>query len=548
MADSVPLIGLAAYLRADAPARERAILGLWIAASLLGLATGVAMILTQKEREILFPLHVLFGSCLVYAVTFRWVIGRGWFHPAIVWANVTIEVTVLGLILAIAAWSGGPLYLLMPSQHFCLGVLVVFTALRAIPWLPLWSGVLAAGQFLAIYFFFLRSMPPESPLYFPPAPALARAAFMVLGGGAGTVLARYLISKAEAALRASREQDLMGKYFLHERLGSGGMAEVFRATYWPEGGFRKTVAVKRVLPGRADTERFTRMFLEEARLCAMLTHPNVVQVLDCGKFQDRFILAMEYVEGCSLARLLKGLGRPLPLAAVTFLGAELAAALDYIHKRVGPDGMPLGLVHRDLNPPNVLLSRIGEVKLADFGVAHVLSSGRTHDEYRVYGKVRYMAPEQLRGQPFDGRADLFCLGLTLHEALTGTSAIRGDTQQVFEKTGRLVEHPPSLLRPEVPPELDALVMRLLAESPEQRPATGEEVREALTALHGEAAPYPHGLRLLAEAVRAVASSSTSEGLGPPAPGTTPLPLPPSEESPSLADPTTIRLPARPDPG
>ncbi|HYH99386.1 serine/threonine-protein kinase, partial [Hyalangium sp.] len=305
----------------------------------------------------------------------------------------------------------------------------------------------------------------------------------------------------------------------------------------PEGGFRKTVAVKRVLPGKSDTERFTRMFLEEARLCAMLTHPNVVQVLDCGKFQDRFILAMEYVDGCSLARLLKGLGRPLPLAAVTFLGAELAAALDYIHKRVGPEGMPLGLVHRDLNPPNVLLSRIGEVKLADFGVAHILSSGRTHDEYRVYGKVRYMAPEQLRGQPFDGRADLFCLGLTLHEALTGTIAVRGDTQQVFEKTGRLVEQPPSLFRPEVPPELDALVMRLLAESPEQRPATGEEVREALAALQGEAAPYPQGPRLLAEAVRAVASSPTLEGLAPP-----------PEESPSLADPTTVRLPARPDQG
>ncbi|HYH96519.1 MAG TPA: hypothetical protein VD972_11135, partial [Hyalangium sp.] len=214
MADSVPPTGLAAYLRADAPARERAIMRLWIAASLLGLATGLAMFLTQKELSVLYPLHILFAGGLLYGVTIRWVIGRGWFHPAIVWANVTLEVTVLGLMLAIAAWSGGPLYLLMPAQHFCLGVLVVATALRAIPWLPLWSGVLAAGQFLAIYFFVLPSMPAESPLYFPPAPALARAAFMVLGGGAGTMLARYLISKAEAALRAAREQDLMGKYFL----------------------------------------------------------------------------------------------------------------------------------------------------------------------------------------------------------------------------------------------------------------------------------------------------------------------------------------------
>jgi eukaryotic-like serine/threonine-protein kinase len=268
-----------------------------------------------------------------------------------------------------------------------------------------------------------------------------------------------------------------------------------------------------------------------------------VQVLDCGKFQDRFILAMEFVEGCSLARLIKAQARPLPLAAITFLGAELAAALYYIHKRVGPEGTPLGLVHRDLNPPNVLLSRIGEVKLADFGVAHVLSSGRTHDEHRLYGKLHYMAPEQLRGQPFDGRADLFCLGLTLHEALTGTLAVRGDTQQVLQKTGRLVEHPPSLLRPEVPPELDAIVMRLLAEDPEKRSATGAEVREALTALQGEAAPYPHGQRLLAEAVHAVATASPVPALQ--EPGTPPLPPPASEERHSLSDPTTVRLPPRP---
>ncbi len=545
MADSTPQTGLAAYLRADAPARERAILAVWMAAAVMGIATGMAMSLTLGKNPLHQPFQTLFVSALLYVTVVRWLLGRGWFHPAIVWTNVTMEISVLGLLLAIGIGFGGSVFLVMGTQHFCLGVLVVLMAMRAIPWLPLFSGVLAAAQFLAIYFFLLQPAPPESPLYFPMASALGRAAFMVLGGAAGTVLARYLISKAEAALRAAREQDLMGKYFLHERLGSGGMAEVFRATYWPEGGFRKTVAVKRVLPTKADTERFTRMFLEEARLCAMLTHPNIVQVLDCGRFQDRFILAMEYVEGCSLARLIKGLGRPLPLAAVTFLGAELAAALDYIHKRVGPDGKPLGLVHRDLNPPNVLLSRIGEVKLADFGVAHVLSSARTHDEHRVYGKVHYMAPEQLRGQPFDGRADLFCLGLTLHEALTGTLAVRGDTQQVFQKSGRLVEHPPSLLRPEVPPELDAVVMHLLAQTPDQRPATGEEVREALTALRGEAAPYPQGQRLLAEAVRSVASPPPSEGMVPQEPSPSAAPPPASKEPLSPDEPPTTRLPPRP---
>lgn len=542
MADSVPHIGLVAYLRADAPARERVILKFWMAAAALGSVIGLGVVLTQSD-VVAMPLQALNVGTLVYALTVSWMLRRGWYHPALVWANVTIEVSILSLLLAITLWYGGPVYLLMPTQHLCLGVLLVFTALRAVSWLPLWAGGLAAGQFLVIYHFQLRGLPPEHPLYFPLAPALGRAAFMVLGGVAGLMLTRYLITKAEAALRAAREQDLMSKYFLHERLGSGGMAEVFRATYWPEGGFRKTVAIKRVLPTKADTERFTQMFLEEARLCALLTHPNVVQVLDCGKFQERFILAMEYVDGCSLARLIKGLGRPLPVAAVTFLGAELGAALDYIHKRVCEEGFPLELVHRDLNPPNVLLSRIGEVKLADFGVAHVLANGRTHDEHRLYGKIHYMAPEQLRGQPFDGRADLFCLGLTLHEALTGTLAVRGDTQQVLQKTGRLVEHPPSLLRPEVPPELDAIIMRLLAEDPEQRTATGAEVREALTALQGEAAPYPRGQRLLAEAVQAVANTVQTQAIQ--APGTPAPPTLPTDGPHSLADPSTVRLPPRP---
>jgi serine/threonine-protein kinase len=537
-------MGLAAYLRADAPARERVILSLWTAAALLSMAIGFLVYFSEKERLFRWQFQTLFGVGLLYVLVVRWLLGRGWFHPAIVWVNVTVEISLVNLLLAITIWINGPFFAVVPTQHFCLGALIVFTALRAIPRLSLWCGVLAAVQFLAIYTFLVRPLPPGSALYLPLPTALGRAGFMMLGGVAGTVLSRYLISKAEAALRAAREQDLMGKYFLHEKLGSGGMAEVFRATYWPEGGFRKTVAVKRVLPSKLDTESFTRMFLEEARLCAMLTHPNVVQVLDCGRFQDRFILAMEYVEGCSLARLIKGLSGPLPLAAVTFLGAELAAALDYIHKRVGPDGTPLGLVHRDLNPPNVLLSRIGEVKLADFGVAHVLSSGHSLDKQRVYGKVHYMAPEQLRGQAFDGRADLFCLGLTLYEALTGAMAIRGDSQQVFEKTGRLVEHPPSLFR-EVPPELDALVMRLLAEAPAQRPATGEEVREALLALQGSAAPYPHGQRLLAEAVRAVAPPPASQALAAREPGASPTPPAPPGPQPSDTEPVTLRLPARP---
>jgi serine/threonine-protein kinase len=450
--------------------------------------------------------------------------------------NALVEVSAVGALQATEAYHQGALGMLVAPPQMVLGALVVFTALRANPRLSLMSGLLAAAQFLVIVSFWeVGEVPPSVRSLLGPGPILSRVVLLVLAGAGGAVVARHLVARAEAALRAVREQDLMGKYFLHEKLGAGGMAEVYRATYSPEGGFKKTVAIKRVLPARSDTERFTRMFLEEARLCALLNHPNVVQVFDCGRYQDRFILAMEYVDGCALSRLVKGRDNPLPLPAVTYVGAELAAALDYIHARVGQDGAPLRLVHRDLNPPNVLVSRIGEVKLADFGVAHVLRGEGPNEPGPLYGKVHYLAPEQLRGEAFDGRADLFCLGLVLHELLTGTRAVRGDTVQVMERPERLVTFPPSRLRAEVPPELDALVMALLEESPDRRPPTGAVVRDALLALPAAIAPYPAGQRLLAEAVRELVSAAPAPSA---AAANAASPSGPGSDAPELTDTIT----------
>src|SRR5690349_10150504 len=128
MADSTPQLGLAAYLRADAPARERAILAVWMVASVMGLATGTAMSFTPKENPLQWPFQALFWSSLLYVSAVRWLLGRGWFHPAIVWANAAVEISILGAMLAIAISYGGPLYLVMATQHLCLGVLLVFTA------------------------------------------------------------------------------------------------------------------------------------------------------------------------------------------------------------------------------------------------------------------------------------------------------------------------------------------------------------------------------------------------------------------------------------
>src|SRR5262249_39968079 len=162
---------------------------------------------------------------------------------------------------------------------------------------------------------------------------------------------------------------------------AGGMAEVFRATYCPEGGFVRTVAVKRVRPDVADDASFADAFRQEARLAARLVHPNLVQVLDCGRFRGDFVFVMELVDGVSLSRLLRRIRGPLPLHVVAYLGAELAGALAYVHARTDDEGRPLGLVHLDVNPPNIMLSRIGEVKLADFGVARVTAHGSANTEF-----------------------------------------------------------------------------------------------------------------------------------------------------------------------
>ena len=329
------------------------------------------------------------------------------------------------------------------------------------------------------------------------------AALLVVGGGASAAIAIYFVRQAEEALLAVREQDLMGKYVLHERLGAGGMAEVFRATYSPEGGFEKRVAVKRVLPEierRTEGARFLAMFREEASLGAALAHPNVVQVLDAGRFRDRYVVAMEYVDGLPLGRVVRR-GDVLPPFAAAYVGAELAAALDYIHARVDGEGRSLQLVHRDVNPPNVLVSRLGEIKLSDFGVAHAVNRASL-DATHVYGKLGYLAPEQVGGDAIDGRADLFALGLVLYELVAGKPVFRGRAiEEVVDFRVIEAELPPAL-----PPALARLIADLLAARPQDRPARGAVVRERLLALAGVDAPYPAGQAELARRVRAALAS------------------------------------------
>ncbi|HVE84314.1 MAG TPA: serine/threonine-protein kinase, partial [Myxococcales bacterium] len=421
--------------------------------------------------------------------------------------NACVEVSAPSAFLIADTLYRGPEYALSAPPMVVWGALVMTSALRSWPRLALVAGAMAAAEYGLIYWLLiLPRLPPDALVTFRPAMILARVALLFCFGPLTALTARHILRQAELAISAIRAQDLMGKYLLHERVGSGGMAEVFRATYSPEGGFEKTVAVKRVLPAFAEDPEFVALFRQEAELCSMLNHPNIIQVLDLVRHGDTLFLAMEFIDGPSLKavlRAMKAAGTRLPFPAVTYLGAEIASALDYVHRKAAPDGAPLNLVHRDLNPPNILVSQFGEVKLADFGIARAMGRSQVTRVGTVRGKAGYMAPEQASARPFDGRADLFALGLTLHEVLTGERVLKGDSDAELMRAS--VEQPlppPSAVRPDVPPALDQLVMKLLQRLPRDRTPSAELFRQSLLALPPELAPYPRGRGELSHAVRA----------------------------------------------
>ena len=440
---------------------------------------------------------------LYYSLTLR-ALRRGHFHPAFQWMDSAVTVSIPAVASVLIGAFHDPMTALTAPHLVAWGALIVVCSLRAGRKLAYAAAALAMVEFLGLYFFMVfPRLTPESPLTLKWPLMVLRGAFLFMYGPLSATLAAHLVRKAEEVLRAIREKDVMGKYFLHERVGVGGMAEVFRATYSPEGGFEKQVAVKRVLPAYADDEEFISLFRREAELGSMLIHPNVVQVLDLGRHQGMLFLAMEYVDGLSLSVLLRRLPeRRLPPAAVAYLGAEVAQALAYVHGRTNSEGEALGLVHRDLNPPNILVSRIGEVKLSDFGIAraaHLLAVTQTRT---VRGKASYMAPEQARGRPLDGSADLFALGLTLHEALTGQRVRKGENEDELLRAAVHQEiPPPSTLVPGISRALDSAIMGLVQPDLSRRTRSGEVLHRQLLALSGPEAPYPYGRQLLVEAVR-----------------------------------------------
>ncbi|HEY0714931.1 MAG TPA: serine/threonine-protein kinase, partial [Polyangia bacterium] len=274
----------------------------------------------------------------------------------------------------------------------------------------------------------------------------------------------------------------LGRYQIVERIATGGMAEVYLAVHGELAGFRTPVVLKKVLPHLANNPQFIDMFLDEARIASMLDHPNVVRIYEVGRSGSEYFLAMELVQGKSLSALLRRFqetySRMDPRLAA-FVVAQAAAGLHHAHNLTDPLGNPLGLVHRDVSPQNILISFEGSVKVIDFGIARALGRITETQTGGMKGKFGYMSPEQARGEDVDLRTDIFALGVVLWEALTNRRLFQRENDLA---TMRALAYEP-IPRPstvaDVSPELESLVMRALARNPKLRFANGREMASAL---------------------------------------------------------------------
>lgn len=276
--------------------------------------------------------------------------------------------------------------------------------------------------------------------------------------------------------------DKLGKYDLVRQIAVGGMAELYLARTVGLEGFEKLVVLKRILPQYVTNANFVNMFLNEARLVATLQHPNIAQVFDIDQDGVDYFFSMEYVHGQDLGQVVASAqesGVPISLDAALTVIAGLCAGLHYAHEKVGPDGVPLQVVHRDVSPSNVLVSYDGAVKLTDFGIARSGTNGTTRGGLK--GKIAYMSPEQCRGKvALDRRSDVFSVGTILYELTAGRLPFTDETEYgiLNQIVNRDVE-PPGRFVPDYSPALSAIVMRAMARNPDQRFATALELQKAL---------------------------------------------------------------------
>jgi serine/threonine-protein kinase len=278
-------------------------------------------------------------------------------------------------------------------------------------------------------------------------------------------------------------QHPFGKYLLLDRIATGGMAELFLARQVGVAGFEKTVVLKRIRPHLAEKKNFVKMFLNEARLAAQLSHHNIVQILDLGRVDESYFIAMEYLFGRDMRRVVPKAEKqeiPFPLVYACKIASQVLEGLHYAHQHADVQGQPLHIVHRDVTPENIFVTFDGCVKLLDFGIAKAATIVEHSRSGEIKGKLSYMSPEQCAGRPLDHRSDLFSLGVVLYEWLTGFKLFTGESDVAILRSiaeGRIYR--PSYFKSDVPEQVEAILMRALEKDPARRYQSAWEMQAEL---------------------------------------------------------------------
>lgn len=479
----------------------------WQVLALTGLLGGIVLSLLMPGRLGL-TLSATSGVFLGYFTFHATALerGRGGTHllalgtaveSAVPWVFMLVLYSTEGAAYALGSW--------LPP--LLVGVLVIAATARLRPLMPVIVGVSSGVLFLSLYLLLLRfHIDPnaEPRKLFSPGMQLSRSLSLMGGGLAASLITRSLRDAIGRAERSVREQDLFGKYRLESKIASGGMGVVHRATYCPEGGFERLVAVKLLHAHLAEQESFLAAFRSEAELSARLVHPNIVQVLDFGRTATAYFLAMEFIDGMTLASFMRRLlahERRLPAHVAAFVVREILEGLAFSHHEArDAEGRPLRVVHRDLCPANVLVSRAGNVKIADFGIARALRDTDTSLTRTVAGHIGYMAPEQAQRGVIDERCDLFAAGVIAWELLALRPLFqRGNEGQTL--LALLSNEVPPLAgeRPDLDPAWDGWLKRSMALAPSTRFASASEMLDGLRKLR--AADAKAAGQELAELVR-----------------------------------------------
>jgi eukaryotic-like serine/threonine-protein kinase len=271
-----------------------------------------------------------------------------------------------------------------------------------------------------------------------------------------------------------------GKYTLIDRIAVGGMAEIFLARQAGLEGFEKTIVIKRIRPHLSKQASFVKMFLNEAKLAAQLNHPNIVQIYDLGKISESYFIAMEYIFGRDMRRIIPkadSLGIPFPMVYALKIASSVCEGLYYAHQKVDLYGNPLNIVHRDVTPENIFVSFDGTVKVLDFGIAKAANQIEQTRAGEIKGKLSYMSPEQCMGKQLDQRSDLFSLGVVLYEWLTGFKLFTGDSEVAILKSiteGKI--YAPSYFKADIPDAVEAILMRALEKDRDRRYQTAWDMQ------------------------------------------------------------------------